>query len=174
MVPASAMIKNVKSVSAQFLATFTTPQRSRPPLSAVYLMGVNHAPDIPPDASLRPAIVWAGTARVHSRLILSGCRFVRPRPIPRAGDHVEPVQINLLDGVATEPVLRGVIDDFSEAGSARGHVFDLGNQIERPGSTALVTLVSGSRLFDGAGTLRDRFVRLPVLDRFEQVTVEIR
>lgn len=157
VVPASAMIKNVVSTSPQFLGTFTSPRRASPPLSAVYVMGVMHSPDIPASAPLLPAIVWAGTARVFSRLVLSGCRFVRPRPMPRAEDHIEPVMIDLTTGINGPGDLLSIETDFTEDGSARGHVFDLGNQIDRPGHTTLAKIGMWRGLTLDALAIVDRF-----------------
>lgn len=177
--PAAAMIKNVTSRSPRFITTFTDTRRGSPIHAAVQLINVVHAPTLGPDELLRPAILWAGTARVFGRLVLIGCRFVRPRSVPRAEDYMEPVLVDLVEGVDTLEELEGVIQGARDFGSARGHVVDLGNRAEAQGfSVDLVAsrIYGVDQLPGSAAMLLDEAVRLasaaldlrvlPIVDRY--------
>ncbi|MFO0610181.1 MAG: hypothetical protein U0324_43880 [Polyangiales bacterium] len=179
--PAAAMIKNVTSRSPRFITTFIDERRGSPVHSAIQLINVVHVPALGATEPLRPAIYWAGTARVFGRLVLTGCRFVRPRAIPLPGDRVEPVLVDLVEGTGTLDVLEGVIEAARAAGSAQGHVIDLGNRVVAIGRSPELVVIRA----DGVDRLaapptstdaerrrllasRD-LVDLPIVDRYEFV-----
>lgn len=179
--PAAAMIKNVTSRSPRFITTFTDARRGSPVHSAIQLINVVHAPTLGATERMLPAIYWAGTARVFGRLVLTGCRFVRPRVIPLPGDRVEPVLVDLIEGAGTLEVLEGILTAANDAGSAQGHVIDLGNRVDCPGYSAELVFLRADGV-DGldappmstdAERLRAsaarNLINLPIVDRYELV-----
>lgn len=180
--PAAAMIKNVISRSPRFITTFIDARRGSPVHSAIQLINVVHAPALGATERMLPAIYWAGTARVFGRLVLIGCRFVRPRFVPLPGDRAEPVLVDLAEGAETLVVLEGILTSARGSGSAQGHVIDLGNRVDafgrgvdlvfhRVDAFAGLTLPMSPDAARRQMTAGSDLVNLPIVDRYKTVTL---
>lgn len=171
-------MKDVVSRSPMLISTFRTHRSSNPPFGAVELMGVEHIPRLRPGDPLPPAILWAGHTLSLARLVLMGCRFVRPRPEGNLPWFQEPVLVDLWAWVdearragplvddGTEPLrqLVTVLDAWAREvatgtrteHSSRGRIVDLGTRVEAASMTPLVARSSGTTL------------RIALLDRAQE------
>jgi hypothetical protein len=153
-------MKDTFSSSPRLLADSFAEQINAPSVTSVMMVGVAHRPTIAANETLEAAIEWGAIGRAGARLVLIGCRFVRPSRA-RVGDVVEPVAIVYGHGVrsfeAFASLVRETLPDAVESG--RGRVVDLGTKIEAPGMVAprLVSMSDLSRTLAGfTGAPMDR------------------
>ncbi|MFO0651048.1 MAG: hypothetical protein U0326_32780 [Polyangiales bacterium] len=160
--PPACFIKDCVSRSPMLVSNLRRFTSGNPTWPSVQLINVEHIPTIPPGDPLPPAILWAGATAAMGRLVLMGCRFVRPptqrapgsddtSPLPfRQG---EPVLFDLWAFATDLDFARGhfgtwattiggsAAADHAAVQSSRGHVIDMGNFVEgawKLVSTALV------------------------------------
>lgn len=159
--PPSCFLKDTVSRSPILISSFRTYATGNPMTGSVLLINVEHIPTITPGDPLPPAILWAGITAAKGRLALMGCRFVRPATQRATGApesaavpyrFARPVGFDLWAfalNVAQLSGSGGQIDDwaknlggsedpsFSYVRSSRGHVVDMGNQVD--GADGLVS-----------------------------------
>ena len=195
--PPSCHIRDSVSRSPMLISNFRNHPLGNPMSVSVQLVNVEHLPTIAEGEPLPPAILWAGSTEAQGRLVLTGCRFVRPETRPFAGDsaasatpyrYAEPVCFDFWafarDLTQIESPTTGLIDDWAQHGggaegelfaavrSSRGHVIDMGNLVE--GASELVsTALVEARLREMRASAEDlaRVHALRVVERHNTVLI---
>lgn len=189
--PGICRLKDVVSQSPMLISTYRVFAYGNPAYAAIELIGVEHVPKVLANEPLPPAILWAGEP---SRLLLMGCRFVRPMTfasppangVPRR--FAEPVLIDLgawLDPI-TDPThmtdrglgyLESVIQAWtggtgvSNAATSRGHVVDLGTRVEPVERLVRVSASTRDRLDSFVTDARDHGYLLQMFEQYSTTMI---
>lgn len=182
--PPVCRMKNVVSRSPRLLATFRTPIINASSIHAVELISVEHLPTLGPGDPLLPAILWAGSAFSTSRIVLIGCRFVRPSTVGRPR-FPEPILIDLWPWIDRDPntmnateTLQALTNAWDGGGgrgalpSSRGHIVDLGVKVEGMANTPLVAMSAGmwNRLrAPGRGDILSAVSNFQIIERYSVI-----
>lgn len=160
--PPACFMKDCVSRSPMLVSNLRRFTSGNPTWASVQLINVEHIPTILPGEPLPPAILWAGATTAMGRLVLMGCRFVRPQTQRAPGTNDmsalpfrqgEPVLFDLWAFATSLTFARGHFETWAstiggtaeehidKVRSSRGHVIDMGNFVEgawKLVSTALV------------------------------------
>lgn len=160
--PPACFIKDCVSRSPMLISNLRRFTSGNPMGPSVQLINVEHLPTIPPGDPLPPAILWAGATSARGRLVLMGCRFVRPQTQHALGSndtsslpfrYKEPVLFDLWAfttdllfartqfGAWASELGGSDLSPGADVRSSRGHVIDMGNLVDGADklvSTALV------------------------------------
>lgn len=191
--PPACFMKDCVSRSPMLVSNLRRFTSGNPTWASVQLINVEHIPTILPGEPLPPAILWAGATTAMGRLVLMGCRFVRPQTQRAPGTNDmsalpfrqgEPVLFDLWAFATSLTFARGHFDtwaaqiggaaagDHADVQSSRGHVIDMGNLVE--GANELVnTALVEARLAAMGATAEDlaNVHALKVVERHNTVLI---